>query len=372
MASIEKRNRNGKISWLARWRDPDGKQRKRSFPRRVDADRFLTSVNADMLQGKYVDPSDPTTFRDYAESWRSAQVHRATTIAHVETNLRRHVYPYFGDRRLSMIRPTEIQTWVSKLSTQLSASTVQVIHGIVAAIYKSAIRDHKVNASPCESTKLPKKLPHEVVPLGTDAVNQLIDQISARYRALVILAAGTGMRQGECFGLCLDRLNLLHRSLRVDQQLVLMPHREPYLAPPKTAASHRTIPLPKVVAQTLADHLRRYPVTHPDGLIFTDDHSDALRRTRFSREVWRPLVAAAKDAPHGTGFHDLRHYHASLLIRHGESIKTVQHRLGHSTAAETLDTYSHLWPDSDDRTREAIDSVLRRDVPPVCPEEGAQ
>jgi hypothetical protein len=49
---------------------------------------------------------------------------------------------------------------------------------------------------------------------------------------------------------------------------------------------------------------------------------------------------------------------ASLLIRHGESVKTVQARLGHASASETLDTYSHLWPDSDDRTREAVDQVL--------------
>ena len=62
--------------------------------------------------------------------------------------------------------------------------------------------------------------------------------------------------------------------------------------------------------------------------------------------------------PAGTGFHALRHYYASLLIRHGESVKTVQARLGHASAVETLDTYSHLWPDSDDRTRDAIDSVL--------------
>jgi integrase len=65
--------------------------------------------------------------------------------------------------------------------------------------------------------------------------------------------------------------------------------------------------------------------------------------------------------------HDLRHYYASLLIRHGESVKTVQRRLGHATAAETLDTYSHLWPDSDDRTREAVGAILTP-VPPVCPE----
>jgi integrase len=54
----------------------------------------------------------------------------------------------------------------------------------------------------------------------------------------------------------------------------------------------------------------------------------------------------------------LRHYYASLLIRHGESVKVVQARLGHASAAETLDTYSHLWPDSDDRTRDAIDALL--------------
>lgn len=57
-------------------------------------------------------------------------------------------------------------------------------------------------------------------------------------------------------------------------------------------------------------------------------------------------------------FHSLRHYYASLLTRHGESVKAVQARLGHASAAETLDTYSHLRPDPDDRTREAVDAVL--------------
>jgi len=49
-----------------------------------------------------------------------------------------------------------------------------------------------------------------------------------------------------------------------------------------------------------------------------------------------------------------------LLIQHGESVKVVQKRLGHKSAVETLDTYSysHLWPDSEDRTREAVDTVL--------------
>jgi integrase len=60
----------------------------------------------------------------------------------------------------------------------------------------------------------------------------------------------------------------------------------------------------------------------------------------------------------GSRFHDLRHYYASLLIRYGESVKVVQSRLGHASAAETLDTYSHLWPDSEERTRQAVQEAL--------------
>ena len=82
-----------------------------------------------------------------------------------------------------------------------------------------------------------------------------------------------------------------------------------------------------------------------------------ISRQAFGHK-WRP-VAGEVGLTTGTGIHSLRHYYASLLIRHGESVKTVQARLGHASAAETLDTYSHLWPDSDDRTREAVDQVLK-------------
>ncbi len=150
-------------------------------------------------------------------------------------------------------------------------------------------------------------------------------------------------------------MDFLRRSLRVDQQLVLIPGREPFLGPPKTAASRRTIPLPAVVLDALAAHLANYD-PGPDGLVFTAPNGGPIRRNRLS-ETWRAAVAAA-GVPQGTHFHDLRHYYASLLIRHGESVKVVQARLGHASAAETLDTYSHLWPDSEDRTRAAVDSVL--------------
>jgi integrase len=89
--------------------------------------------------------------------------------------------------------------------------------------------------------------------------------------------------------------------------------------------------------------------------VFTNEAEEPIRRTRFS-DVWRPAVVAAGVT--GARFHDLRHFYASLLIRHGESVKVVQDRLGHASPVETLETYSHLWPDSDDRTRAAVDAVL--------------
>lgn len=73
--------------------------------------------------------------------------------------------------------------------------------------------------------------------------------------------------------------------------------------------------------------------------------------------MWRRAAIRAQ-LPSGTGFHALRHYYASLLIRHGESVTVVQARHGHASAAETLDTYSHLWPDAADQTRQAVDLVL--------------
>ena len=146
---------------------------------------------------------------------------------------------------------------------------------------------------------------------------------------------------------------MLRREVVVDRQLVTLPGaRRP--SPPKTEASVRTIPLPQVVVERWR---RTWPPSRRDPTA-SCSRSDGKPITRQAfGHLWRPAARAA-GLPAGTGLHALRHYYASLLIRFGESVKTVQSRLGHASAAETLDTYSHLWPDSDDRTREAIDAVL--------------
>jgi integrase len=356
--NVQKRP-NGK--WRARYRDASGREHARHFARKIDAQKWLDEVTASVVTGLYVDPkAGRVTFREYAERWREIQVHRPSSRAHVETMLRRHAYPTLGSRPLSSILPSDIQAWVRWLGTDgqgrkaLAPSTIGVVHGLVSSVMKSAVRDRRLVANPCDGTKLPEVPKSRVVPPTTEHVLALADAMPERLRALVTFAAGTGLRQGECFGLTVDRLDMLRREVTVDRQLVTLPNEAPRLAPPKTAASVRTVPLPRVVVDSLAAHLAAFPPV-PDGLVFTVDGKPITRQV-FGH-LWRPVVKAA-GLPSGTGLHALRHYYASLLIRHGESVKTVQARLGHASAVETLDTYSHLWPDSDDRTREAIDVVL--------------
>ena len=353
MASIARRPDG---TYRPRFRDASGKEHARHFKRKVDAQRWLDEMTAAMVTGQYVDPAaGRVTFREYAERWRATQVHRPTTAAHVETMLRRHVYPSLGDKRLGSVLPSDIQSLVKQLSLDLAPATVGVVHRILAGIFKAAVRDRRIVASPCEGTKLPKVHRQRIEPMTFEAVEALTAAMPERYRALVTLAAGTGLRQGEIFGLTVDRIDFLRRQLTVDRQLVTMPDRAPYLAPPKTQASVRVVPLPQVVVDAVAAHLATWPT---DQVVFSTELGDPIRRTAFSERIWRP--ALKRSGLSGVTMHGLRHFYASLLIRHGESVKTVQAQLGHASAAETLDTYSHLWPDSDDRTRAAVDSVLGR------------
>ena len=113
--------------------------------------------------------------------------------------------------------------------------------------------------------------------------------------------------------------------------------------------------MPEVVSSSLAAHLARYrPGQY--RLVFTSRTGNPLRRNTLG-SMWRRAGPVA-GLPEWATFHDLRHFYASLLIAKGCSVKVVQRRLGHQSAMETLDTYGHLWPDSEEETRNAVDLVL--------------
>ncbi|UKY50989.1 site-specific integrase [Streptomyces inhibens] len=260
--------------------------------------------------------------------------------------------------------------------------------------------------------RLPRQREAEVTPLHADAVRALIDAAAPRFRALYLLAASSGLRQGELFGLEVDCVDFLRREVTVRQQLIAPDDGEPYLGEPKTHESYRTVPLTKAVVDALAAHLEQFPAdgvkiedrTDPRKLhhrtarlLFLNQRREVGRRGAWSqvwgrsRRIANKALAATYDKAHaawvrngrtegreparvevpdGASLHGMRHFYASLLIKHRENVKTVQKRLGHAKPSITLDTYTHLWPDEEDTTRAAVEAVLG-DVPPLCPAKSA-
>ncbi|MFJ6483972.1 tyrosine-type recombinase/integrase [Streptomyces sp. NPDC091682] len=399
--------------WQVRWRDESGKQRKENFDKRAAAETRAATVKADLDRGLYVDPAaGKESFRAVAERWRASAVHRSTTASRVERGLRNHVYPTFGDRPVASIRPSDIQAWIKDRSQVLAPSTLAVTYAYLITPLQTAVRDRIIAGNPCEGVRLPKQRKAEIVPLHSDAVRALIDAASDRYRALLLLAASSGLRQGELFGLEVDGVDFLRREVTVRQQLIDPDGDLPYIGEPKTHESYRTVPLTKAAVDALAAHLERFPApavqiedrTDPRKprqrtarLIFPNQDGKPVRRgawahvwSRARRSANEALVEAYEqaraawlrsgkpkggepariEAPDGASLHDLRHFYASLLIKHRENVKTVQKRLGHAKPSITLDTYTHLWPDEEDTTRAAVEAVLG-DVPPLCPARSA-
>ena len=211
--------RSGK--WQATLRGPDGKERTKTFRIKADAERWLDTQGADIARGQWVDPSaGKVTFRAYAEQWRSVQVHRPSSAATVETYLRRHVYPRIGDRPIGGILRLDVQSLVSVLNQGLAPATVEVIYVWVSSIFKSAAADRIIGVSPCRGIKTPTVARTKVEPLAAEKVAQLVQAVPERYRALIVLGAGTGVRISEALGLTVDRTDLMRKKVTIDRQLV--------------------------------------------------------------------------------------------------------------------------------------------------------
>ncbi len=138
---------------------------------------------------------------------------------------------------------------------------------------------------------------------------------------------------------------------------------EPVFGPVKDTNRPRTIPLAEVVMVEVVEHVRRYGLG-PAGVLFTTDEECPLGRNDFGR-VWRS-AARPLGIPAGDGFHQRRHYFAPLLIGGGASITLVQDLLGHA-GLSTTQIYAHLFPESADQARAAVDRVLGP-VSSACPE----
>lgn len=377
MATVERRTRKladgstGPVHYRVRWRDPDGKQKSQTFPKRKLADDWAVKVEHGMRTGGYIDHiAGRVTVQSYAEEWRSAQAWKPSTAERIESNFRVHLYEAFGDRQIGSLRRAEIKRWLLGLISDgtLGPNSAGVLASTVSMMLATAVDDLVIPANPCLRIKLPKGDRPPVVPLTVAQVQAVAAKIAPEWFAAIAVGAGVGLRSGEVLGLTDDRVNWLGLTIRVDRQAVMLRGAPPGFGPPKTKASSRTIPIAESTSKVLAAHIEQFGLGR-DGLIFHQEDGSMWRRQRFSE-----AVAAARDAVNKAGaeaalgkgvfvpedmrFHDLRHFYASMLIHQGLSVVAVQRRLGHATASETLDTYSHLWPDDEELTREAVETMV--------------
>lgn len=348
MASVTKRP-NGK--WRARYRDSAGREHARHFERKVDGQKWLDQVTAAVVRGDYVDPrAGKVTLSAYAASWQAVQVSSDGTRSLVDNALRVHLLPALGAQPIASIRPTMVQGFVRELEAKgLAPGSVRNIYTTMARVFAAAVDDKVIAHTPCRKVTLPKDHDGEVVPPTVEQVAAVADAIGDQWRALVVLLAGAGLRIGEARGLNVHDVDFLRRTVRVERQRL----QSGVVAPLKSKASRRTVPVGQVVIDELTAHLTKYP-TPASGPLFVDELGQPLGYGR-----WKKLLAAATDEVGiDVTAHDFRHFAASALISGGASVKQVQTFLGHASAVITLRTYAHLFPGDEDRTRNVLDAAL--------------
>jgi len=327
-----------------------GRYRSKTFDRKIDAGRWLTSQTARRDRGDWIDPARASeTFGAAAAAWMDSRRGLAeSTRARDESYMRNLIIPYLGRFELRHVTVEALDDWVHHLDDveEKAPATVRKAFQLAGAVLDRAVTLRKLPANPArvgEAISLPAMDHREMRFLAPAEVQALTDAVPKRYQALVLTAAYTGTRWGELGGLRAKRLTLPERRLTVAESLSEVRGKVAF-KPPKTAASRRTLALPAPLVDVLAEHLAEYPAVG-DGLVFAAPEGGPMRRTNFRRRVWLPAVRASVGEP--MRFHDLRHTHAAWLIAQGEHPKTIQSRLGHASISTTLDRYGHLMPGMD-------------------------
>jgi integrase len=365
--------------WLAVWLGPDGTEHSKAHDRKIDAERFIAAVETDMLRGTYVDPRrGAVRLRDYAEDkFLPSLIHlRPNSVGTYASHLRTHVYPLLGDYRIGAVGKSDVKSFVATKTRELAPSTVETVVAILRAMLASAVDDGVIPVNPCTRIGLPQVTPRVLQPLEPGQVLALQAALPARYRVAVTLGAGAGLRFGEATGLTLPRVQQATRRIQVLEQAQL-----DTLAPLKTKASTRTVPVGDWVLADITTHLDQVG-PGPQLLVIWTAAGGFLHRNAFG-EMWRRAVRLARTCgkppadpgkvsrgcedtcadpahtvPPGTRFHDLRHFYASSLIAANINPKVIQARLGHATLAETMDTCGHLFADAEDLGSRAVDEAL--------------
>lgn len=284
---------------------------------------------------------------------------RYSTFDSYRRNVEIHVVPRIGEARLQALRPLDLTRYYTELLRSgrrdgrggLSPKSVRNIHLMLHRAFQDAVDLLYLRTNPASSAKPPRAAAADPDVIrywtGSELRGFLDTNNDHRHWPIWYLAASTGMRRGELVGLRWRDVDLESRRISVRNAIVSVGYQA-CRSDPKTRRGHRTIDVDHRTKGMLADHRRaqdddreaaglagpsEFVFTKPDGAPF---HPELVRQA-FDRRVARTSVPRIR-------FHDLRHTHATLLLKAGAPPKVVSERLGHATVAFTMDIYAHVIP----------------------------
>jgi integrase len=269
--------------WLAVWIGPDGREKTKAFAKKVDADRYGTTQEADVARGAYVDPRTARmTVEQWCETWLTGYAtRRPSTIRSAEVHIAK-ITEHLGSVPLSMLRPSHVRSWTSGLREEgLADSYVYALHRRLSQIMSDAVHDEIIPKSPCSRRTSPGQGKPRPYVATTDQVWALYDVMPERYRAAILLGAFVGLRMGEACGLRVVDIDFLRG--------VVHPQVQYPAEPLKTETSRTAVPIPLSLAVELSAHIQ---AGYSGETLLTDDAGAQLRPWSVVVLAVRPRVPA--------------------------------------------------------------------------------
>jgi integrase len=376
--------KRGKNSWAVvvdLGRDPGTGERRRLWRSvkgtKRDAEALLVQLLHERDLGIDERPAR-LTVGEFLERWLTDVAATNTAPKTYRTDcdvVRRHVIPAMGALQLAKLRPQQIQAYYARCLASgrldgkggLSPRSVVRHHQVLHAVLRQAVKWQLLARNPADAAVPPRGERRGMRVLNPEEVQRLFAAADATpYGAVVRLAVYTSLRQGEVLGLRWRDLDLDGGSLHVQQTVQSLPGRGVFFRQPKSAKSRRAVALSPDTASLLREHHRRQAEERlRAGSAYEDQ--DLVFATAIGRPIdpsnlrraWRGIVKRA--AIGHLRFHDLRHTHASMMLKQGVHLKVVSERLGHASIAITADTYSHVLPGLQAAAAAQFDGLLRGD-----------
>jgi len=378
MATSKGRRRFGNVRKLpsgrhqARYLGPDGIERTapHTFETPKQAEKWLTIVESEIIKGDWAAPeAGEVLLGEYGPKWIAERKLAPRTRENYEDLFRLRIRPYLAELALGAIRPQTIRTWRSQLLKGGCPEPQAVkAYSLLRAILNTAVKeDEIIRQNPCRIKGYDRYHTPERPIATVTQVYKLADAMPARFRALILVAAFSGLRWGELAALRRSDVDLAAGVVRVPRKLAALRDRMEF-GPPKSDAGNRSVTLPAAALKALRPHIVEHVAASTDALIFTGDKGALLRSGNFGRAVrWKATVAAL-GLPAGFHFHDLRHTGNNLAASSGASTRELMHRMGHSSMRAAL-IYQHATSERDREIADAMDKrISKRD--PEDPEDG--